>query len=140
MARTRVDVEHNDGEMVQTSVHKKLNWVFPFIPVGKKSMRNPKSLDALDIICEFDKSELFVLSQVKSKITQNHEVTLSRADFTSNEQRKLQKGIKSFLDKALMVRLKREHYAVNPYFLTPPIALHEKIKSSWESVYQNRTL
>ncbi len=133
MAITRVDVEHSAGDLVQTNIVKKQSWLFPFTPIGKRSMKNPESIDALDVICNFDKSELFVLSLVKARISPSHEVTLNRSSLSEGEQRKLQKGVKSFLDKTLMIRLKREHYMVNPYFLTPPLALQESIKAAWEA-------
>lgn len=125
MITTELSVNHTSEEDVIIRKIKKDKWIFPFTPLGKKSMRDTNSLDAVDTITFFTKGELLLLREVKNNINKLHEVKLNSPD------RCIATAIRSWIKKGLIKRIKREHYIVNPYFITPSLEYQQTIKDKW---------
>ena len=117
MAITTLTVNHDITEGIALTKYKKSQWLFPFTPIGKLSMRNPECIDALDIICNFTKHELTLLLKVKQEITPHHKVIIIKNNLTSKENRQLTSAIHLWIKKGILKREKKEHCLVNPYFL-----------------------
>ena len=125
MSQSTIQVNLAPQDEVIIKTVKKSRWLFPFIPMGVKSMRNPNTIDGLDVIVLFSKPELALLKVVKDGINKDHTINIKRA--SKQEAR----AIASWIKKGLLFRLRRENYMVNPYFLTPPIDKHEDILETW---------
>ena len=132
MLQTEVRINIPEDKVLSLSTSRKSKWVFPFTPIGTISMKNPNTLDALDIICRFNTGQLFLLKLIKENISKTNEVTISKAKLSLTDQRKITSAMQSFIKMHLAVRLKREHYLVNPYFLIPYVDYHQVVLDAWE--------
>jgi len=92
-------------------------------------------VEALHEISKFTKAELFLLDEVNKKMVRGaNKVTITKADYSLPEQRKLTFAIKSWMTKGLMKRIRREEYMINPNFFTPPKNQHESFKNIWNAL------
>lgn len=106
--------------------------IFYFRPMGAINSRDPESIDAIDEMSHFNKSELFLLKIVSEKVSSRNRIIITKSRYTKNEQVKLSAGIKSWMGKGLMKRIKREHYIVSPYFFTPAKEQHQVVSDAWK--------
>lgn len=136
MSQTEIRINIPEDKVLSLSTSKKSKWLFPFTPVGKISMKNPNTLDALDIICKFNVGQLFLLKIIKDNIDKTNEVTISKSGMSLAVQRKVTSAMQSFIKMNLAVRIKREHYLINPYFLIPYVDYHQVILDKWEELNQ----
>ena len=135
MANTTLTVNHDSSENIVISKQQKSKWLFPFIPIGNSSMRNPECIDALDVICSFNKQELLLLSIIKNQITPEHKVIIVKGQFDSSDNRKITSAINSWIKRGILKRERKEHYMVSPYFLVPSKAIEQPtIKQEWDSL------
>lgn len=133
MALATISVNVLPDEHLKISSVKKSNWLFPFTPIGKKAMNKPDTLDALDMICNFNKGELFLLKEIKDGMQRNHAVVLKKSNYALTDARKITKAINSFIKLGILKRVKREYYLVNPYFLVPNKDDQLMIKMTWDT-------
>lgn len=132
MAITELAVNISKDETLVIYKKDKTKYIVPFQPIGERNVKKPYSMNGLDIVCEFNKGELFLLKIVKDGMDQNHIVKIKKSDYSPTDQRKITQAIKSFMKKELIHRTKREHYFVNPWFLAPRSAEdQQKITTAW---------
>lgn len=131
---TTTEVE--DDEDILITTRKSSGWIMHFRPLGVVNYRQPESIDALEYICGFTKGELFLLKQVYGHIDDNNRLTLRPKSYAPAEWAKLKKAIPLWRKKGLLVRLKREYYMINPWFLIP--AKQEQVKATdyWKALKQ----
>lgn len=113
------------------SIKQRDRWIFPFKPLGKTSPRDQHTMDAVEAISHFSKAELTLLSVVNTHIQPDNQVVIRRSDFSDKKKRQLTAAIKSWQNKNLLIRTKREHYLVNPYFFTPALKKQAQVKENW---------
>ena len=134
MALTKLTVNHDNNEYLEVHRKKLSDWKIPFTPIGNKSMKNPECIDALDVICDFNSKELFLLKIIKDKINKDNELFLYKKSFDIGDNRKITTAMKSLINRGLVARIKREHYMVNPYFLVPKKEYQDLLLEKWHTV------
>ena len=58
-------------------------------------------------------------------------------NLSPEEQEKLKKAIPLWIEKGLLVGIKREYYMVNPWFLTPPKQEQVRAMDYWKALNHN---
>ena len=134
MNTTQVQINLNRDERLVLSKERKSKWLVPFTPIGKAIMQNPDSIDALELICSFNKGELALLKVLKDGLDRYHQVTIQKSNLSLGDNRKLTQAIKSFIKKGLLKRIRREVYMVNPFFLVPASNSQELLILEWHSL------
>ena len=119
MQTFHTDILVPNGKNIKISTYDSNAWVMRFRALGIVNSRQPESIDAIEYICEFTKSELFLLREVYRHTEDNNRLTLRPKSYTSAEQAKLKMATRLWIKKRLLKRLKREYYMVNPWFLPP---------------------
>lgn len=123
----------NDTELTFTT-QKRSPWLMRFRAFGALNYKEPYSLSAVDYISEFSKPELFLFREV-CKHTENHcRLTLRPRLYSTADKAKLKTAIRLWIKKKLLVRTKREHYMVNPFFLIPSKAEQRTAIQDWKTL------
>ena len=122
-----------DGKQLNVSITDSKRWVINFVPLGSCNPRQPESLDAIDLICEFTTAESFLLKVVKQQKEDDNTLTIRRKSFSLSDQAKLKTAIPSWIKKGLLVRTKREYYMVNPWFW-PPRQEQLRVIDHWKAL------
>jgi hypothetical protein len=134
MPITTLSVNLNPNEDLVVRTQEKSKWLIPFTPIGKHSMRNPDSIDALDVICKFNTRELYLLSEMRANLNPTYKFTIKRKDYSPTDYRRLTTAVRSFLTLGLIKRIKREQYMINPYFLVPSLDKQKDLIQEWELI------
>jgi len=108
------------GKKVQITTIETQGWYINFRAFGAFNPSKPDSINAIDYISKFTKAELFLFYEVDRHTEENSTLTLRPKSYSPAEQAKLKKAIPLWIKKGLLVRIKREYYVVNPWFLVPP--------------------
>lgn len=108
-----------DTEITFTA-SKRASWYMHFRAFGASNSRAPESINAVDYISKFSKPELFLLSEACQHTEKDSSLTLRPKSYAAANKAKLKKAIPLWIKKGLLVRIKREYYMVNPWFLIPP--------------------
>jgi hypothetical protein len=133
MQKIPANIHLEDGKEVRITTQSK-DWFMYFRPVGIDNSRQPESIDAIDYICEFTKAELFLLQIVKDHKAENNTITIRPKSYTPADKAKLKKSIPLWIKKRLLIRTKREHYMVNPWFFVPPKEEQRKAMDQWSNL------
>ena len=134
MQRIPTDFLIGDGKRLRITTYESSSWIMHFQPFGVVNSRQPESINAVNYISEFTKAELFLFRVVFDHKDENNKLTLRLRLFSPAEQAKLKKAIQHWIKKALLVRIKREYYMVNPWFLTPPKQEQVKAMDFWKAL------
>lgn len=104
-------------------------------PCGQYISKNPRSMDALDIITYFSKQEDILLRAVNKQMDKNNRWVSNRAEMNQTDKIRIATGIRSWIKKGLMIRLKREEYFINPHFISPlEFDQFRRIEEEWNSL------
>ena len=114
------DIHVPEGKEAKISLVDAKRWIIPFRPIGKRVEGPIETINAIDYICKFNKDELFLLQEVYKFIDDDCKLTLRPGSYTPANRARLKRAIPAWIEKELLVRLKRERYMVNPWFLVPP--------------------
>lgn len=121
------DIHVPEGKEAIISMVDARRWVIPFKPLGKRIDRDPETIEAVEHICKFNRDELYLLEQVNRHVDDDSRLTLRPSSYTPADQARLKRAVRLWIKKELLVRLKRERYMVNPWFLVPP--KHEQLSA-----------
>lgn len=125
------DIHVPEGKKANISLVDEERWIIPFRPIGKRIDREPESIEAIEYISNFNKAELFLLQQAYKLVDDDCSLTLRPGSYTPAERAKLKRAIPLWIEKELLVRLRRERYMVNPWFLVPPKNYQFRAVSHW---------
>ena len=125
------DIHVPEGKEAMISMVDAKRWIMPFRPVGKRTLWQPESIEAIEYICKFNKDELFLLREVYKSADEDSTLTLRPKSYEPADRAKLKRAIPLWIKKELLVRLKRERYMVNPWFLVPPKHEQFSAESLW---------
>lgn len=120
MQRIPTDIHLEKGKGIKITTFDPALWHMRFRAFGDKKYSDPESINAVDYISEFTKAELFLFREVCEHTEKNSKLTLRPKSYTPAAQARLKKAIPLWIKRRLLVRIKREYYMVNPWFLTPP--------------------
>ena len=127
---TQIHLE--DGKAVKLVPVNSTGWCMRFQAIGDYSPRQPESISATEYISEFSKAELFLFREVSKHVEGNNKLTLRPSSYTPAEQAKLKLAIPLWIKKGLLIRIKREYYLVNPWFLVPTIDEQVNVMNYWK--------
>ena len=136
MPKESIDVNVDD-EDIEIHFHRKKRppkpkFLFYYRGIGIKDMKKPDSIDTLNEISKFTKSELLLLNITNEKLEGDTlQMTIVKKDYSQADQQKLTLAIKSWIQKGFIKRIRREHYMINPYFITPNVGRHEILMDAW---------
>jgi hypothetical protein len=125
------DIHVPEGKEAIISMVDARRWVIPFKPLGKRNHREPETIEAVEYISKFSKSELFLLQEVYRHIDDDCTLTLRPGSYSSADRARLKRAIPLWKKKELLVSIKRERYMVNPWFLVPPKQEQMNAVSLW---------
>ena len=125
------DIHVPEGKEARISMVDAKRWIIPFKPFGKRIDNQPETIEAFEYICDFNKAEQFLLQEVCGLVDDDCTLTLRPGSYTPANRAKLKRAIPLWIEKELLVRLKRERYMVNPWFLVPPKVEQFKAVSLW---------
>ena len=133
MQRIPTEIVVPDGKSIRVSTYNSNTWVMRFRALGIKNSRQPESIDAIEYICKFTKSELFLFREVYRHTEEDNSLTLRPKSYTPAEQAMLKIARPLWIKKKLLKRLKREYYIVSPWFL-PPRQEQQKVMDYWGAI------
>jgi hypothetical protein len=88
--------------------------------IGKKDGRNLESIDGRKAYTQSTKSELFVLELVDELMDKTTNIVrISLKAHNKTEKERIKTGTRKLIARGLLIRIKREHYMVNPWFFVP---------------------
>ena len=125
------DIHVPNGKKASISLVDDKPWIIPFKPLGKRIDREPETIEAVEYISKFSKSELFLLQEVYRHVDDDCTLTLRPGTYSSADRAKLKRAIPLWKKKELLVSIKRERYMVNPWFLVPPKREQFRAVSHW---------
>ena len=122
-----------DTEITFTA-SKRASWYMHFRAFGAFNSKDPESINAVDYISEFSKAELFLFREVCRRTEEDSRLTLRPKSYTKADQARLKKANSLWIKKGLLVRIKREYYMVNPWFLIPPKQEQVNAMDDWKAL------
>jgi hypothetical protein len=122
-----------DTEITFTAT-KRASWYMHFRAFGAFNSKDPESINAVNYIADFSKAELFLFREVCRHTEENSRLTLRPKSYTTAEQARLKVAIPLWIEKGLLIRIKREYYMVNPWFLIPPKQEQVKAMDDWKAL------
>lgn len=135
MHTSLINVKLKKGEDIVLSAQTKAKWLFPYKAIGSKSMKNKDTIDALDMICKFNKGELRLLKIIKDEINPNtNRLSIKRSGYGASDMQTISSAIRSCINKKILKRVSRELYIVNPYFITPDRDYQAPILDDWNFI------
>lgn len=91
--------------------------------------------DSRDILMTLTQSESwFFWSMDKAKDIETNEVVFSRASCPEAKVSYYPKAIKSLEDKKMIIRIKQNHYLINPNVTMPKFEMYSKVLDKWNSL------
>ena len=123
-----------EDKIVNVSIKDKQPWYMHFRAYGTFNPKQPESVEALEYICQFSKCELAFLREVYGQIDPDRRLVLRLGVYSPAKQAKFKKAIQLWIKKGLMVRIKKQHYMVNPWFLIPPKELQLETMNRWREL------
>ena len=139
MPKESIDVNVDDEDIEihfrRKTKPAKPKFLFYYRGIGIKDMKFPDSIDTLDEISKFTKPELVLLHITNEKlIGDTLQMCIIKKDYPIKEQRQLTLAIKTWIKKGFLKRIRREHYMINPYFITPNVGRHEILMDTWNNL------
>lgn len=115
----QITLESNEEVTISRSV--KYDYP-PYFMAGNGNKNNyGTSLNLIDQLCSFSKTEQFVFLKVIEKLDcildsrKKHNLCkIAMQDLNNSEQQKFKAGISTLIKKGVVKRAKKEHYMVNP--------------------------
>ncbi len=133
-----VNVDDNDLEISFTRKPKakpKHTFIFHYMGIGIQDMTKPDTIDSLYEITQMNKSELLLLEIInRSHIGHTLQTKIIMAEYNLTNKRKLATGIRLWIKKGFIKRIRRQEYMINPYFITPEPGRHEILLAAWNSL------
>lgn len=134
MKETLIQVNlDKDRELTLTSKNKS-KAVFKFRPMGIIMQKDEHSMDSIGVIGTFTKAEMALLMIVKDDLAPCNEIRIK------HEDRSIAGAVRSWLKRGLLLRTSREHYVVNPYFITPSLKYQEDALELWHRLLHKASL
>jgi len=96
MPITNLSVNHAEDEILELSTKPREDWLFTFRPLGTINYRDSNSMDAIELISQFNRYELFLLREAKNKVNKQKE-NLEKA--RQDEREKIIKVIEKLRNK-----------------------------------------
>lgn len=91
--------------------------------------------DSRDILMTLTQSESwFFWTMDKAKDIETNEVMFSRAHCPESKLNYFTKVIKSLVDKNMILRIKQNHYLINPNVTMPKFEMYSKVLAKWNSL------
>ncbi len=88
--------------------------------IGKVDHRNSDSIDGRMAYTQSTKSELFVLELVDERMCKSsNRITILMKGFNKSEKERIKTGTRKLIQRGLLIRIKKEHYMVSPWFFVP---------------------
>ena len=102
---------------------------------GCIQQRNKSMNDSRDILMTLTQSESwFFWTMDKAKDIETNEVMFSRACCPESKLNYFTKVIKSLVDKNMILRIKQNHYLINPNVTMPKFESYSKVLDKWNSL------
>jgi len=96
---------------------------------------NKNMIDSRDVFMTMNQSESwFFWSMDKIKDKETNEVIFSRAHCPKEKGSYYTTVIAKLIDKRLILRLKQNHYLINPNVILPTFNSYEKVQAKWVSL------
>ena len=132
--RTTLTVHHHKDEEVVVNRKAKYN---PKIPRFKR-LGMDISLDILELLAEKYYSNpsvnWFLWKLIKLIDTRTNTVTLLNSNLTSSEVRRVVAAYKVLEQDNIVIRIKREHYIINPMVFLPQNETFDQVLEHWLSI------
>jgi len=120
MTKQETNLTISSDEELTVTRRPKEKYLIGFNFVGRVDGRKPESVDGRKAYTQSTKSELFVLELVDRLMDKaTNTVKISLKDFNKTEKERIKTGTRKLADRSLLIRTKRQHYMVNPWFFVP---------------------
>jgi hypothetical protein len=123
-----------DGSGIKITPIKPTAWLMHFRAIGVENPKRAESINAIEYICKFSKGELYLLLEISKLVEEDNSLTLRPKSFDQAAWGRLKRAISLWIKKRLLVRIKREHYMVNPWFLIPAKDEQSNAMNRWKAL------
>ena len=122
MDKFEADVKLASNEALIISRKPKGRYKIKFNLIGKVDDWNPDpdSIDGRKAYTQSTKSELYLLELVgEGMCKSSNRIRIPMKDFNITEKERIKTGTRKLIQRGLLIRIKREHYMVSPWFFVP---------------------
>lgn len=139
MTEMNLSIKCKGDENIVITKQKRAEWLFAYQMIGATTPKDERSINAMALICGFNKGELALLKKCTTGLTlsPHNKLQLRKKDMKLPEQRLLGPAVVSWIKKGILIREMQEHYMVSPYFLVPEREHHSVVMYKWNEALLN---